>query len=54
LRHREGSSYNRSEQYLHHSVWLGRIVGDPARFRQFEWRSDSNRALPDAAVSGGT
>jgi len=53
LRHREGSSYNRSEKYLHASVWFGWIAGDPARFRQFEWRNDSNRALPDAAVSGG-
>jgi len=53
LRHREGSSYNRSEEYLHPSVWFGWIE-DPDRFRQFEWRNDSNGALPDAAVSGGT
>jgi len=54
LRQREGSSYNRSEKYLHPSVCFGWVVGDPARFCQFEWRSDSNRALPDAAMSGGT
>jgi hypothetical protein len=39
---------------LHPSVCFGWIAGDPAKFRQFEWCSDSNRALPDAAVSGGT
>jgi len=54
LRHREGSSYNRSEKYLHPSVWFGWFTGDPAKFRQFEWRNDSNRALLDVAVSGGT
>jgi len=54
LRHREGSSYNRSEKYLHASIWFGWIAGDPAWFRQFEWGNDSNRALADAAVSGGT
>jgi len=54
LRHREGYSYNRSDKYLHPSVWLGWIAGDPARFRQFEWRNASSRALLDVAVSGGT
>jgi hypothetical protein len=39
LRHREGNSYNRSEKNLHPSVCLGWIAGDPARFRQFEWRN---------------
>jgi hypothetical protein len=39
---------------LHPSVCLGGIAGDPAMFRQFAWRNDSNRALVDAAVSGGT
>src|SRR5713226_2942172 len=54
LRHLEGYSYNRSDKYLHASVWLGGIAGDPARFRQFEWRNASSRTLLDVAVNGGT
>jgi hypothetical protein len=54
LRHPEGSSYNRSEKYLHLSVCFSWMAGERATFRQFEWRDDSNRALPDEAVSGGT
>jgi hypothetical protein len=42
------------KRILHPSVCFGWIAGDPARFCQFEWRNDSNRALPDASVSGGT
>jgi len=54
LRPRAGCGYNRSEKILHPSVWLGGIAGDPAKFRQFEWRNASSRALLDMAVSGGT
>jgi len=42
------------KRILHPSVCFGWIADDPAGFRQFEWRNDSNRALPEAAVSGGT